>query len=171
MPASTSPQAGQLDTAIKWQWGLQPATEFPEHTDVWATPTVARLYDANCDGKVDLNDPPNLVFVAGDTNGTCCSCGNEEISTCRTGVLRVLDGQTGEELWSLDKGKPGDVGFAGMSVALGDIDGDAHVDIIAMTGDGYPIHIDRNGVVQAVADEPVPNNAGTFGWRVDILRA
>jgi hypothetical protein len=158
------PQPGQLDTTVKWQWGLSDAGEFPDYSDVWATPTVARLYDANCDGEVDANDPPNLVFVAGDTGGTCCSCGGETISSCRTGVLRMLDGSTGEEIWSLDKATDDGIGFAGMSVALGDLDRDGFVDVVAMTGDGYPVLIDRNGQVKSIADQPFPNSGGGFGW-------
>lgn len=157
-------EAGQLDATIKWQWGLIDAGEFPDHSDVWATPTVARLYDANCDGRVDENDPPNMVFVAGDTNGTCCSCGGEAVSTCKTGVLRVLDGTNGEEIWSLDQAQAGQFGFAGLSVSLGDMDGDGFVDIVAMTGDGYPVVLDRNGNVMAIADAPVPNTGSSFGW-------
>jgi hypothetical protein len=163
-PCEVQIEPGQLDATIKWQWGLIDAGEYPEHSDVWATPTVARLYDANCDGRVDDNDPPNLVFVAGDTNETCCSCGTEPVSSCKTGVLRVLDGATGAEIWSLDQAKAGPEGFAGLSVALGDLDGDGFVDIVAMTGDGYPSVLDRNGTVMAIADAPVPNTGGTFGW-------
>ena len=158
------PEPGQLDTAVKWQWGLLDAGAYPDHSDVWATPTVARIYDANCDDKIDLNDPPNLVFVSGWANETCCSCGGEAISTCKTGVLRMLDGKTGQEIWTLDHGAPTDVGFAGMSVALGDVTGDGFLEIAAMNGDGYPVLVDRNGTVLSVADQPVPDSSGTFGW-------
>ncbi|MCA9706851.1 MAG: VCBS repeat-containing protein [Myxococcales bacterium] len=157
-------EPGDLDTTIKWQWGLIDAGEYPDASDVWATPTVARLYDANCDGRVDENDPPNMVFVSGDTGETCCSCGSEPISTCLTGVLRVLDGSTGEEIWSLDRAQDGQYGFAGLSVALGDVTGDGYVDIVAMTGDGYVALVDRNGEVRALSDAPIPDTSGSFGW-------
>ena len=124
-----------------------------------------RLVDANCDGAVDEQDPPNVVFVSGRTSGNCCGCNDPD--SCATGVLRVLDGSTGAEIWSLDQGSPGDLGFAGTSVALGDVDADGFVDIVALTGDGYPIWIDRNGQVRAIADEPVPINPNVgpaFGW-------
>ncbi|MCA9635602.1 MAG: VCBS repeat-containing protein [Myxococcales bacterium] len=124
------PDAGKLNATLKWQWGLYAADEFSKFSDVWSTPTVGRIYDANCDGKVDDTDPPNVVFVSGNSNQTCCSCGNEPISTCRTGILRVLDGASGQEIWSLDKAKAGNYGFAGVSVALGDIDNDGDVEIL-----------------------------------------
>ncbi|MCB9751393.1 MAG: VCBS repeat-containing protein [Myxococcales bacterium] len=159
------PEKGELNATIKWQWGLYDAEEFPDSSDVWATPTVARIYDANCDGVVDQSDPPNIVLVSGDTKGTCCSCGNEPVSTCRTGILRLLDGSNGKEIWSLEKAVDGVYGFAGMSVALGDIDDDGSMDIIAMTGDGYPVWINSEGEVVAIADTQVSGwNANAFGW-------
>ena len=160
------PPPGQLDAVVKWQWGLtNPPTEFPAFADVWATPTVARVTDSNCDGKVDSADPPNIIFVSGDAKTTCCSCGGHTPSTCLTGVLRVLDGASGQEIWSLDKAKPGNLGFAGLSVALGDVDGDQSIDIVAMTGDGFIAMIDRSGNVQRISDQPVDGlSAGAFGW-------
>ncbi len=158
-------EAGQLETVTEWQWGLIDADEMPDHSDVWATPTVARIYDANCDGRVDINDPPNLVFVAGNTGGTCCSCGDEAISSCKTGVLRVLDGKTGAEVWTLDKAEAdSQFGFAGMSVALGDVDGDGNLEIVAMTGDRRIAIVDRERNVLAVSSETVTDDATTFGW-------
>ncbi len=159
------PEKGELNATIKWQWGLYDAEEYPDASDVWATPTVARIYDANCDGVVDESDPPNIVLVSGNTAGTCCSCGNEPVSTCRTGVLRLLDGSNGKEIWSLDKAVDGQYGFAGMSVALGDVDDDGSMDIISMTGDGYPVWISSEGEVVAIADTKVDDwNANAFGW-------
>ncbi len=160
------PPPGKLDAIVKWQWGLvNKPTQFPNSADVWATPTVGRLTDSNCDGKVDLSDPPNIVFVSGNANRTCCSCDTSSPSTCLTGVLRVLDGATGKEIWSLDRAKPGAHGFAGMSVALGDVDGDQSMDIVAMTGDGHVALIDAQGNVQRISDQPVDGkDAGAFGW-------
>ena len=160
------PPVGKLDAVAKWQWGLDnPPSEYPAFADVWATPTVGRVADANCDGKVDEADPPNIIFVSGDAKKTCCSCGGFSPSTCKTGKLRVLDGRSGQEIWSLDKAKSGNLGFAGLSVALGDIDGDQRVDIVAMTGDGYIAVIDNDGNVVGVSDKPVDGNgSGAFGW-------
>ena len=160
------PPAGTLSAVKKWQWGTDQApTQFPAFADVWSTPTVARVVDANCDGKVDETDPPNVIFVSGDAQKTCCSCGSATPSTCLTGKLRVLDGRNGQEIWSLAKGKAGALGFAGLSVALGDVDGDQKLDIVAMTGDGYIAVIDNQGKVLGVSDKPVDSaGAGAFGW-------
>lgn len=160
------PPSGVLTAVKKWQWGTDAAPkQFPGFADVWSTPTVARVADANCDGKVDETDPPNVIFVSGNAQQTCCSCGTATPSTCLTGKLRLLDGQSGKEIWSLDKGKAGALGFAGLSVALGDIDGDKNIDIVAMTGDGYIAVVDHQGKVVAVSDKAVDTAvAGAFGW-------
>ena len=156
------PPTGSLNTAVKWQWGLIDATEFPTIKDVWATPTVARLYDANCDGRIDVNDPPNVVFVAGHTTETCCSCSTP--LHVQTGVLRMLDGSTGEEIWSLDKPQDSSPGSRGCRSRSAISRGSAR----RHRGDErrrHPVLIDRNGQVVAIADQPAADgSAGAFGW-------
>lgn len=154
------PTPGALDATIEWTWGLE--APLPEKTDVWATPTVARVYDANCDGKLDSNDPPNMVFVSGNSNLTCCSCGGSD--GCRTGVLNLLDGRSGQQIWANTMPEPGSTGWAGLSVALGDIDGDERVDVIAMTGEGKLAMVNSNGEVTRISDLPVSDISGAFGW-------
>ncbi len=163
------PEPGKLDPIIEWQWGLPPntPTKYPAFADVWTTPTVARVYDANCDGRVDESDPPNVIFVSGNNETTCCHCNGKTPHSCLTGVLRVLDGRSGAEIWSLNKAKPGAFGFAGTSVALGDVDGDQRVDIISMTGDGYIAWIDGDGNIKALSDSPTDSAdtaSSAFGW-------
>ncbi|MBW2528809.1 MAG: VCBS repeat-containing protein, partial [Deltaproteobacteria bacterium] len=131
-------------------------------------------YDSNCDGKVDIGDPPQMIFVSANSQGTCCQCGTcacgssgcaAEPSCCQTGVLRMLDGATGQEIWSLNKAKTGPQGFAGTTVAIGDVDGDQSLDIVALTGDGYVALIDALGNVVALSDARVPDwNTASFGW-------
>ena len=158
------PPVGNLDARVQWQWGPV-ADEYANFTDVWATPTVGRVHDANCDGVVDRFDPPNVVFVSGDARGTCCSCGGYTPSTCHTGVLRVLDGVTGAEVWSLRKASDASIGFMGLSVALGDVDGDQRMDIVAVTGEGYVVVINGEGEVTHTSNHPiVGSSAGGFGW-------
>ncbi|HNS96323.1 MAG TPA: VCBS repeat-containing protein [Polyangiaceae bacterium] len=165
-PCEYKPKPGALRTVVKWQWGMEPKpTEYQDFADVWATPAVARIYDANCDGKVDLADPPNIVFVSGNAKRTCCSCSGDAVSTCLTGVLRMLDGRNGREIWSLPKASATSTGFAGMSVAVGDVDGDQLLDIIAMTGEGHIAVINHDGTVKAISTEKADgHDAGTFGW-------
>ncbi len=166
------PPVGQLNAVQKWQWGPTADTK-PNYTDVWSTPVVGRIYDANCDGKVDELDPPNIVFVAGNdlagapagTNCQSANIGGGAPSMCHTGVLRMLDGSTGKEIWTLDKPSANSVGFAGMSVAIGDIDGDGRIDIITASGEGYVVMVDSTGKVVRTSDKPLPGvTTATFGW-------
>ena len=165
------PAGGPLTAVPKWTWGNPTATAFPEFTDVWSTPTVGRIHDNNCDGKVDELDSPSIVFVSGKGidvqtgKGACCQCTNTTPTACHTGVLRLLDGATGAEVWSLDKASASSVGFEGFSNAIGDIDGDGFVDIVAVTGEGYVVLVDRDGKVKWTSDKPIPNASDpSFGW-------
>lgn len=161
------PPAGQLAATVEWQWGLY--EPIGEKTDLWATPSVARIYDANCDGKLDTNDPPNVAFVAGDSELTCCSCGG--VNRCITGELNLIDGRDGTQIWRNSEPEPGSVGWAGMSVALGDVDGDDWPDVVAMTGEGKIALVNSNGVVTRISDQPVGDIGASFGWGGGIAMA
>jgi hypothetical protein len=138
---------------VKWRWGPT-AVEYPDFTDVWSTPTVGRVADSNCDGKVDELDSPNVIFVAGNVAPSNTPSDN--------GVLRVLDGRSGSEIWSLANVGGGSKGFMGFSVAIGDVDGDGRMDIAAVTGEKYVALIDATGQVKRVSDKPIPY--GITGW-------
>jgi hypothetical protein len=164
-PCEYHPPVGQLSTAKKWSWGLEnPPPEFGDAIDAWATPAVGRVVDSNCDGAVDESDSPTIVFVSGDAKGRQCAAAG--VNTCKLGVLRALDGRTGTTLWSLPKAMPASPGFAaGIAVALGDVDGDGRMNVVAMTGDGFIAVIDGAGAVLATSDKPHPNASPTnFGW-------
>jgi hypothetical protein len=166
------PEVGRLTAEVAWSWGQPVApAESPQYVDVWSTPAVGRLYDANCDGAVDEVDPPNIVFVSGRAidaatgAGTCCQCNGLTPTSCHTGVLRVLDGRTGADAWSLARPSPSSVGFSGTSVALGDVDVDGRMDVVAVSGEGYVVLIDGTGAVVRTSDRPIPGSAGdSFGW-------
>jgi hypothetical protein len=183
------PDFDTLRPTEQWHWQ---AEEFPRFTDVWTTPTVGRLVDRNCDGIVDENDPPNVVFVSGFSKPTQCAakcmepsdcdcqtpddCGPDGCtctddghpnmgSACRRAVLRVVDGKTGEEIWSLRRPSPESRGFAGTGVALADLMGDDRMEIAALSGEGRIVIVDAAGEVLATSERIVDggNHAG-FGW-------
>ncbi len=164
-PCEYHPPAGKLKVKTEWSWGLDQVVEYPDKIDVWSTPVVGRVYDSNCDGTVDELDPPVIAFVSGDAGGLYCSHNSFDPSRCQTGVLRALDGASGQEIWSLDKAQKGSTGFAAMTLSLGDVDGDSHLDIVASTGEGHVVLVDRFGEVQRISDKPI-SHAGDkkFGW-------
>ncbi len=162
------PAGGPLTARMKWRWGPE-ATEYGNFTDVWSTPAVGRVYDTNCDGVVDALDPPNIIFVSGNAEGTCCQCTGRSPSRCRDGVLRMLDGLTGQEIWSVRSAYSGSMGFAGLSVAIGDVirgAEDRYLEIVAATGEGDLVILDRLGNLVARSDQPIHggNLTDGFGW-------
>jgi hypothetical protein len=152
-----------LKAVPRWTWSPK---KNPQSADVWSTPAVARMHDGNCDGLVDELDSPSVVFVSGNAQGVCCSCPAAPASKCRGGTLRLVDGKTGDEVWSLERASPGSVGFAGLSVAVGDVDGDRALDVVAVTGEGHVAVISSEGAVKSVSAEPIPGAGANaaFGW-------
>ncbi|MCP4252153.1 MAG: PKD domain-containing protein [Candidatus Scalindua sp.] len=152
------PPVGEFNPVVEWDWGTNTnAVEYPNDIDVWSTPVVATLIDSNGDGTVDGNDTPNIIFVSAYAAGTAWNT---------TGVLRVLDGASGQEIWSLPTANPNnEYGFAGLSIAVGDVDKDGIPEIVAMSGDGYIVIVESNGTVKAISDLPVAGyTAVNFGW-------
>lgn len=158
------PPPGPLHVVEKWEWNGTNAVQFPNAVDVWSTPAIGRVYDTNCDGTVDELDPPNVIFISGNVEQTCCQC-TAAGDNCHKGVLRMLDGRSGQEIWSLRKASPSSVGFAGLSIAIGDVDADSRMDILAVTGEGYVVMVDAIGNVVRTSDKTIPGAENSiFGW-------
>ncbi|MBW2464156.1 MAG: VCBS repeat-containing protein [Deltaproteobacteria bacterium] len=154
------PEVGDLDAVVQWRWGPDEVVEEPTRVDVWSTPMVGRLYDTNCDGTIDARDPSTIVFVSNDTGSGACHSGDN----CRNAILRALNGSTGEELWSLAS-VPSSLGFAGVALALGDLDDDGRMDIVAMTAEGNLAAISGDGVVMGVGTDVLPYaTLSGLGW-------
>ena len=154
--------SGALNAQVEWQWGPVAKTD-PNKTDVWSTPTVGRMYDTNCDGKIDTLDSPVVVFISGNVGGVNCP-GSGTASTCENGVLRMVNGSSGEEIWTLDKASATSTGFLGSAPAIGDVDHDGAMDVVTMTGEGYVVLVDNLGNVKRISDKPYTHMVPATGW-------
>ena len=165
------PTVGPLDAVEQWHWGPDNVVDRTGATDVWSSPAVGRVYDTNCDGHVDINDPPNVVFVSGNSQGTYCMdpLVFGTATACKAGSLRILDGLTGAELVSVRRAEAGSTGFAGVSVALADVNADGVMEVIAATGEGKLAVLAGDGTVLMLSSQVIPDHTVSgFGWGGDL---
>lgn len=128
--------AGSLEPVEKWHWSGSAIS--PSFNQVMSTPLVAQLNDDNGDGRVDVDDVPDIVFTAfSGSNYT------------GAGVLRAVSGADGKDIWNVAPAST-----AMTAPAIGDIDHDGLVEIVV----GGP---NRNGL-------RVYENDGTLKWQVVV---
>lgn len=120
-------QTGSFTPVVEWT--KQTFSVERSSNNVMMMPAVASLNDDNGDGTIDENDTPDIVII---TYGGPSS-----------GVLRAISGDGGTELWNLT-GQP----LQGQgAVAVGDIDGDGKVEIVAPTSTGL-MAFENDGTVK-----------------------
>ena len=110
---------GTFAPQLKYAWGGQITSPFG--TDVMMAPIVVELDDDNCDGKVNENDIPEILFTS-FINGQYTTNGTLHAISIVKGVVT--------DKWS----KPG-INPAGQ-LAGGDIDGIAGNEVVACGTDG-----------------------------------
>ncbi len=149
---------GQFNPAIECSWNGPPmAAAYPQHDDVVMTPVVINLTDDNGDGAVDLDDIPDIAFVAYPLQtGAACPAG----ATCgccnSSGVLRVVsgsctDGTLSEHYVVGPTEIEAALGVAGVwldnsgGLAVGDINGDGAAEIVATALGGGTIAFKNDG--------------------------
>ena len=121
---------------IQWIWdGDFRSPEFP---GVCVSPLVVQLTDDNGDGQVDSRDRTDVIFTHGNRSSES--------------LITAVDGWTSAVHFTISDPK---VLYSGL--AVGDIDGDCTVEIVA-------IHTNRR---QLVAFE----HTGTLKWTSDLLAA
>ncbi|NIS29620.1 MAG: VCBS repeat-containing protein, partial [Actinobacteria bacterium] len=159
------PSVGMLDAVEQWAFEASTVESYAGRLDVWSTPAVGRVTDTNCDGVVDERDPPNVIFISGNANGSWCGS-SINTDACKRGVLRALDGATGREIWSLRRPEMGSLGFALLSPAIGDLDHDGDMEVVVIDGEGYVDVIDHTGAVAARSDRPITGftSSNSTGW-------
>jgi hypothetical protein len=114
------PPADDFGIVLKHAWGGDVAP--PTSTDVMMAPIVVQLDDDNCDGKVNQNDIPEIVFST-FTGGAYYKQGTLH-------AISVVGGQVVEKWKAQDMTQPG----AGL--AAGDLDGDGVPEIVGCANPG-----------------------------------
>jgi hypothetical protein len=115
---------GTFTPVIKWD---RPHFPGPAGDEVMSAPIVVQVTDDDGDGDIDTEDTPDVLFV---------SYGSE-------GILRAVDGATGEQHWAVTGHGLQPQG----GVAAGDIDGDGVVELISLTYSGA-VAFEHDGAVK-----------------------
>jgi hypothetical protein len=130
----TNSQEGQLckppvnvfSPTLAWEWTKSLNNDFPLSNQVVCTPIVGNLTDDNKDGKIDLNDIPDIVFITFE--------GSNETR----GVIRAISGDGSSEHFAIGSFVSNDKhfeAFPNYNPALADIDNDGIVEIMVVVND------------------------------------
>jgi hypothetical protein len=159
-----APPAGPFNPNLEWSLAIGSTDPYSDRDQVMMTPVVANLNDDNGDGVVDTSDIPDIIYTTFATNNNQGSW-----DQLRYGVLRAASGDGSGLLWSVGfnelnalssisstytAGGSPDLEKLGVapagSVAVGDIDNDGQVEIIAglwhdQNATGGLVAIDNDG--------------------------
>ncbi|MCG8672947.1 MAG: beta-propeller fold lactonase family protein, partial [Pseudomonadales bacterium] len=137
-------EIGTLQPQLKWAW----RDEMVRHA-----PLVAQLSDDNGDGQINAEDEPDVVFVSHPSF--------QRVQKQYPGTIKVINGGDGTALSTFTVPSESISGFS--HVALGDIDGDGVVEIVAITEDSTIVAYDHTGGTPKWESEPfMPNNEGIW---------
>lgn len=141
----------------EWSWVPGATTPVPTKDQVMSTPIVINLNDDDGDGDVDAQDIPDVVFITFDTTGPANQPLRHQL---QAGIVRAVDGATGQELWSAD-GLERQVAPAG-NLAAADLDGDGVPEIVTERWTGGVIALRADGSVYWQCSSPACSPITSF---------
>lgn len=136
------PDATSFDAEVKYAWGGD--VMLPSTTDVMMTPIVTQLDDDNCDGKINQDDIPEIVFST--------FSGGAYFKQGTLHAISIVGGQVVEK-WSADN-----MTQPGAGLAAADLDGDGAPEIVGCMNPG------PNG---AACCDALAQNTGVIAFKAD----
>lgn len=122
---------------MKWMWSS--SSTAPSFNRVMMMPAVAQTNDDNQDGIINDQDFPDVIFVAyGQQNGDF-----------QSGILRIASGIDGSELPTIQDPNYALVSYG--NIAVGDIDQDGLIEIIAPKFGGGLAAFENDGTPKWIA--------------------
>lgn len=110
-------------------WSWNGGNTLPNSSQVWMTPLISRLEDTDGDALLTLSDSPRVIFTSFDHADVPSITDTDGVNDPVPGVLRAVDGATGEDVFTVTNEEYWLNSSA--NLALGDIDADGYVEIVA----------------------------------------
>ena len=136
------PPADDFGVVLKYYWGAKTAP--PYESDVMMSPIVVQLDDDNCDGKINQNDIPEIVFST--------FSGGAYYKQGTLHAISIVGGQVVEKFSLPNVTQPGG------GLAAADLDGDGAAEIVGCANPG------PNG---ASCCDATAQNTGVVAFRAD----
>jgi hypothetical protein len=114
-------------------WALNRFQEDSEHSGVAMAPVVASVTDDNGDGHIDEDDIPDILAISYREG---------------RGILRAVSGDDHTEHWSASQVNLQPQG----GLAVGDLDGDGIVEIVALSADDKVVLFEHDGTLIWISD-------------------
>lgn len=154
LPCGAEPPSQHLAPMVAWTW-MGPGGE----DSVLVTPLVGNLDDDNYDDAINPCDRPEVIVLAVDA-----PAGKTKHSELPAGHLYVLDSETGEMKWKIDRAVD-----ASATPALADLDDDGIPEILAFErsdemigqkGERRVVALEADGTVAWLSDTWVSSEGG-----------